>query len=213
VFSRQEEHPRGPFGELGFTLIELLTVIMLTSILMGLAAFELRHFWFVRALAGSENEVATQLRRQQQRVIAETHPLVYGARFPKGGSAERASWSLIRFNAGNLTTTTDDTCVQYQTISLGSGVRIKNSNSRSEGVGFDDASYVTDFCRDNLETLAGAPVSSAQNDHLAFFFARGNATEGQVTLEQTQLGRTETICIAGLTGRTYERDSSHPCPT
>ena len=200
-------------SERGFSLIELLTVLLLTAILATLGGFAIRHFWFVRALEGGKNEMITQLRRQQQRVIAETHPLVYGVRYPKGGSQTvRSSFYLVRFDGNNLATETDDTCTQYQAVGLGTGMQIKSANTRAEGVGFADAAYVTDFCRINLEDSSGSSVPGSANDHYGFFFARGTATPGEVTLEQRHLGRTETICVSGLTGRVYVEDEDNPCP-
>lgn len=193
--------------EAGFTLIELLAVVTLMGILLALGAMSLRHFWLVQALETSKDEVVTQLRRQQQRVVAETHPLVYGARFPKGGPpSERRQWGLIRYNAdsngdGNLN---DPSCVEYQSIVLGDGVTVVPASS---GTAFTDTSGLSTYCDSNLRR-GGAPYRQANNDDFAFFFARGNATGGQVTIIQTLLGnRAKTVCVTGLTGRVHATET------
>jgi prepilin-type N-terminal cleavage/methylation domain-containing protein len=189
----------------GMTLLEMLVVLIIAGILTTLGAYSARHLWLVRSLDGSKNQIVTQLRRQQQRVIAETHPLVYGARFPRGGDRDR--FFLVRFDANNLMTTTDDTCTQYQEIELGTGVRVVN-----DSVSFDDSDDIVPFCKTRLVDSNGASVAGESNDRFAFFYARGNATEGFVTIEQETLGREELVCVLGLTGRVYEEVEDGSCP-
>lgn len=195
--------------EEGFTLIEIMTTMAIVAILLTLSAGALRHFWFVRAFDGAENDIITQLRAIQQKVIAESYPLVYGARFPKGGGPEvRRTWGLIRFDGRDLTTTADDTCVQYSTRQFGGGVEVKPSASITDGTGFEPDAYVTSFCQANL---TGA-TSDVRNDHFVFFFPRGNATSGRVTLRQTNLNnRSKVICVNGLTGRVARAGAGGVC--
>ncbi|HEX2241540.1 MAG TPA: type II secretion system protein [Actinomycetota bacterium] len=183
----------------GFTLIELLTVMLLTSVLVTLGVPALRNFWFVRALESGRQEVESQLRRQQQRVVAETHPLVYGIRFPRrdGGSSRINQIGVVQFNGNDLTTDADDTCRLDATIDLPTGVEIGRVETD-----FGDPD-VTEFCREEL---------SSPDDHFVFFFARGNANSARVHLIQTKLNdRENVLCVSAVTARVYEVDPSEPC--
>lgn len=178
-------------NERGFTLIELITVMAITTILLTLGAMSVRHFSMVQALEGAVDEVASHLSRAQTRSVSESHPLVYGAWFERGSS----QWRLVRFDPKTAGTTTDDTCTVTETRSLGSGmfsssVRI---SAAPEATAFTD-SHETVVCRSAL----GA---SAATHQFAFFYARGTATSGKVTIEQPTLARTRTIDVKGLTGR------------
>jgi prepilin-type N-terminal cleavage/methylation domain-containing protein len=166
----------------GFTLVELLVVLALTSILLTLGAFAVRHFWFVRSLSGAQDEVATQLRRQQQQVMAASNPFVYGAHF----EANSSDWELIRFDPKGAGSADDECSVQ---ATRGFDLRVQVS-----GVAFDDlqAPEQAAACVADLGGTAGEYV---------FFFARGNATKGSVTVTQPQLGRSETVTVTDITGR------------
>lgn len=176
-------------SEGGFTLIELLTVMTIMGILFTLGALAIRQFWFVRSLSGSQDQVATQLRQLQQRVVAETHPLVYGARFGAGEDVI----GLVRFDPET------NTCRQYQTVGLGRGVTVDAATDVSS-----DATEPHIFCKSNLTTPGGAPVPNASTSEYAFFFARGNGTPGTVVVRSQPLGRTESVEITGVTGRVTE---------
>ena len=168
--------------EAGFTLVELLTAFMLITIAVTLAALALRHYWFVQSLEGGKDEVVTQLRGLQQRVISETFPLVYGARF----TPNAASWQHVQFNPDT------GTCTKVQDGDLDGGQF--SGDVRIQSADFDDYSSggvdVSALCR---QGIAGAEV--------VFFFARGTATEGELTLVQPRLARTKEVCVAGSTGR------------
>jgi prepilin-type N-terminal cleavage/methylation domain-containing protein len=168
--------------EEGLTLIELLVVLSLTAILVTLGAFAVRHFWFVRSLSGAQGEVATQLRSQQQRVMAASNPFVYGAHFEQGSS----DWELVRFDPKGAGSSDDECSVQ---ATRGFDLRVEVS-----GVAFDDtqAPEQAAACVADLGGTGGEYV---------FFFARGNATKGSVTVTQPQLGRSRTITVTDITGR------------
>ncbi len=192
--------------ERGFTLIELLTVMMIVGILVTLAVPALRNFWFVRALEGGKQEVQSQLRRQQQRVVAETHPLVYGLRFPRrdGGLTPPTPLNevgIVRFNGNLPTTTGDDECELENLVEMPDGVEV-----RRVVTGAGDP-YVEQFCRDQLTDDLGNP----SNDHFVFFFARGNANAAEIELIQTHLDdRPKYLCVSSVTARVFEVESL-PC--
>ena len=173
----------------GFTLIELLVVMSIGAILFTLGAFAIRQFWYVRALDGAQNQVAVQLRQLQQRVIAETHPLVYGARFHTGDSF----MGLIRFDPQT------NTCREYQRVNFGISVRVAGPTEIDS-----DSTEPHVFCRNNLVDSAGGAVSNRATSEYVFFFARGNGTPGQITVRSTNLSRQETVQVEGVTGRITE---------
>jgi len=179
-------------GQDGFTLVELLTTILLASILVTLGAFAFRHYWYVQSLEGGEDELLTQLRGLQQRVVSESFPLVYGARFEPGSSR----WVHVQYDPG----TEDCTLVadtEFRTGEFNAGVEIQSASFDPYSSGGVD---VTTECQD------GSP-----NAEVVFFFARGTATGGDVTIVQPNLeDRTKTVCVASLTGR-VESDEVASC--
>lgn len=179
----------------GFSLVELLVVMALTSILMTLGAFAIRHFWFVRSLQGAQDEVVSQLRRQQQRSVAESHPRIYGARF--SGGTDGATWGLLRVQLA--TATAPATCAEYETRRFDAGVQVFKPGDSSH-TKFTAASPETDLCR--TATGGGA------KDEFVFFYARGTATPGRVTVSHPVLGRRKLVCVYGLTGRVDAREGS-----
>jgi prepilin-type N-terminal cleavage/methylation domain-containing protein len=166
----------------GFTLVELLVVMALTAILVTLGAFAVRHFWFVRSLSGAEDQVATQLRRQQQRVMAASNPFVYGAHFKEDSS----DWELIRFDPKGAGSG-DDECADQ-------GARGFDLTVEVASVDFDDTQAP------EQATACVADLGGAADEYV-FFFARGNATKGSVTVTQPQLGRSRTVTVTDITGR------------
>lgn len=192
--------------EAGFTLIELLAAIALAGILVTMSATAFRQFWLVRSLASAQTEVASQLRRQQQRVVSETHPLVYGARFPQG--AERGHFGLIRFNADSNGDGTfgDFSCGETQRVDLPAGVQVQPGSETSfDADEIAGAEAIVDFCQDQQAAWT--------NDDFVFFFARGNATGGQVELRQTALSgdRRRAVCVVELTSRVTTLPEGQQC--
>ena len=165
----------------GYTLIEILVALSLISIVLVLSAGALRHFWLVRALDGSTDNVVTKLRSTQEKVVSESYPLVYGIRFDPGTS----KWYIVRFDPVDAGAG-DDTCTTIEISSFRTGVEVQSAS-------FAPDDYITEFCR----TQTAAPASAA----FLLFYPRGYATPGSVVLEQTNLHRTKQINVAGLTGR------------
>jgi prepilin-type N-terminal cleavage/methylation domain-containing protein len=179
-------------GERGFTLFELMIVLAVGAVLIALSAVSLRHYWHVRALEGATDAVVSQMRALQTRVVSETHPLVYGARFVEGLD----EWGLVRYDP-KAVGETDDTCVQFETRTLGSGM------FESPPL-IDEATFTLSpeqsFCRANLTDPNGLPISASADDFV-FFYARGSATGGIVVLRHSSVGEPRTILVRGITGR------------
>lgn len=180
----------------GFTLIELLSVMVLTSLLLALSAGAVRQYWFVRSLEGGQQEIVTQLRQLQQRTVAESHPRIYGARFPRG-AANNSSWGLVRVDVATPPATS--TCTQYETRRFDAGVTIFNPGSSGVHTTFQEPGE-TQLCRNQ--------IVGAANDDFVFFYARGTATAGRVTIQHPVLDRRKIVCVSGLTGRIETQEAA-----
>jgi prepilin-type N-terminal cleavage/methylation domain-containing protein len=170
--------------ESGFTLIELLVVIGISAVLMTLAASAVRHFWFVNAADGAAEKVVSELRGLQQRTAAESHPMVYGAWFKE--DVETAQWGILKYDPKDASSSSDDVCSPLGTAQrFGDGVTISNAN-------FDSAGSTIDS-----KCAAAAPAGS----DLVFFYARGSATAGTISLDHEAISAPLTVEVSGVTGR------------
>lgn len=163
----------------GFTLVELLMVMMLISIITSLGVFALRNYWMVQSLHGGRAEAVSRLRNSQELAVTENTPLVFGVRFRVGSS----DWDLVRYSGSA------GTCVVEKPQTFPAGVVVS-------AVTFAEASGITSTCRSALP--------GATSDEFAFFFPRGTATGGTVTLRQPALDRTLSISVSPMTGRVEE---------
>jgi type II secretory pathway pseudopilin PulG len=158
--------------------VELLVVITITSLLLMLSALALRNYWLTQALEGSAEQVVSQLRQLQQRTDSESHPIVYGSRFEIG----TPNWAIVRYDPKSPTTTDDDECTLDSTRAFSDGVV-------ASAASFDSPPGLV---------MSKCPASSQR---FVFFYARGTATAGSVTLRNEITARTETISVLPLTGR------------
>jgi type II secretion system protein H len=163
-------------GEKGFSLIELMVVLGLMAILFALGAFALRHYWFVQSLEKASDEIVTELRAAQQRVNAESHPVVYGVRFDPGS----ASWGVVQYDPRKVS----NQCISVETRSFEGGVEVEAASFGGGG-----------------DAEASCATALGAGNEFAFFYARGSATPGSVTVESQQTGRTKVVDVAGVTGR------------
>jgi len=167
--------------EQGFSLVELMAVISLVAILSTLAAVALRNYWKAQALQAGKSEVTSQLRRAQEQAVTESHPVIFGVQFQLGGS----EWASVRFDPDT------GICAIDQPRELTAGVVVSAAE-------FLDAAGVTDVCEAQL------PPTGVADDEFVFFFPRGTATSGSVTLRQPSSGSTETLTVTPITGRVEE---------
>jgi prepilin-type N-terminal cleavage/methylation domain-containing protein len=165
--------------ERGFTLIESLAAIALISLLVSLSAVALKNFWYVEAVDRGTGELTSLLKRTQQRVVAETHPLVYGAWFEEGSS----DWGIVKFDPKSNETSTDDVCTKEPEKRLADGVK------------------VTAVVGDTTSEAAAECLTIAPDATFVFFYARGTATDSTVTLGKEGSTSTGSIHVFPLTGR------------
>ncbi len=168
----------------GFTLLEVLVVSVITSIVLSLSAIAVRHFWFVQALESSTDGVTTQMRQAQQQSESESHPLVYGVWFIDQSSR----WGTLQYDPDSAAPLK---CAEIGKREFATNVRVKEAS-------FDADTVRTPECRN---ALAAADITGASSAQIAFFYARGTATPGSVTLEQTGLDRSTALFVTGITGR------------
>ena len=150
-----------------------MAVLFLMTVLFTLGAFAVRRYWFVRSLGGGANEVVAELRGSQQKTISESHPRVFGVWFVEDSS----DWGVVKVE--------NSACTRVESNSFGGGVYVK------EAV-FDAAPGLTAECR---------ALGGMEDAQIAFFYARGSATAGEVVLTQDQIGREKTIEVQPVTGR------------
>ena len=162
----------------GFTLSELLILGLITSILLTLGAAAFNRYWKVRSLAGAVDEVVTELRTQQQEATSESHPWVRGAWFMPNTSR----WGVVRANV--LT----EACEVRSRRTFPTSVKVT-------AVAFDDVTAPPLSAKCAAEAESGSEV--------VFFFARGTATGGSVSLAHPHVsgGTPRTITVAPITGR------------
>ena len=175
-------------GQHGYTLVEVLVATVLIGILVTLGASGLRQYALGQALDGATDEVVAQLRQLQARVVSESHPLVYGARFRKG----TPEYAMIVYDPRAISPTpqcTQDGGVRLlDTGSFGLPVRVSHS-----ATSVPDSPEAT-ICRASLPGITS-------DDVFVFFYARGTATPGTIRVEQPALGRWHDVALNGLTGR------------
>ena len=166
-------------NERGFTLIESLVAVALISMLVSLSAIALRNFWFAEAIDRGTGEITALLKRTQQRVVAETHPLVYGIWF----KVNSTDWGVVKFDPKTTETATDDECSKEPDKRMSDGVK------------------VTAVTGDTTSTPAVECLSVVPGATFVFFYARGTATEATITLGKDESTSTRSIQVSPLTGR------------
>jgi prepilin-type N-terminal cleavage/methylation domain-containing protein len=164
--------------ERGFTVVEVLVTTTLLSVVLTLGAVALRSYWLNQALVRAEGSVVSELRNLQDSSVSQSNPISYGARFRPGSD----QWGLLRFNGG----ADPDTCTESPR-SFDRGVFV-------ESVDFASAPVLTAVCR---TATGNNPL-----DEFVFFFPRGTATGGQLTLKSTHFDdRSRTVEVTPITGK------------
>jgi prepilin-type N-terminal cleavage/methylation domain-containing protein len=166
----------------GFTLVEVLTAMVLATVLMTLAATALRTYWLNRSVLAARAEVVAEMRRVQAQAVSESHPLSFGIRVKVGSS----DWDVVRYDPGtDLASVADDTCTS-------------TPRKFSTGVVVSAASF------DPPPGITVSKCPQASGSAFAFFYARGTATAGDLTVRQPAVSRTESLRVIGLTGKVRE---------
>jgi prepilin-type N-terminal cleavage/methylation domain-containing protein len=168
--------------ETGYTLIEVLVVMLLTSILLTLTAAGLRHFWLVQSLESASGEIVSEVRQTQEQAVSETHPGVFGVYFRVGAT----DWGVVKYDPRFT-----PLCKYVDSRKFATGVKVTAASFTVPA----DSTAVKNAC---------ASLTGNANDKFAFFFARGSATPGTVTILQPSLNRSRTLTISPITGRIEE---------
>lgn len=174
----------------GFTLIELLVVMAITSVILTLGAFAIRHYWLVQSLEGAQGELLSQMRQRQVQAVSESHPLIFGVRVLQGSS----EWGVVEYRPDDITTPSDESsCTEVQTNSFASGVEVD-----SVVIG---ASPEATYCQSSLRFSDLTVVPDRMASQYVMFYPRGTATSASVVLLQPTLGRTNSVSVTPVTGR------------
>lgn len=179
----------------GFTLIEVLVVMSLAGILMTLGALALRTFWFNHALGQSASEVTVQLRSLSGKASSDSHPHVFGAVFEPGAE----TYEVIRYQAAAWPAR--GVCEVVAERGLGTGVVVESAAfAPSYSAPPEHPQYLTSGATGDCRTQLALDGSEG----VAFMFARGTATEGEVLLRQVNLNRCRVVSLSALTARADE---------
>lgn len=190
-------------GSAGFTLIEVMTVSLMIVTLMALSYAPLKNFWYKQALSGAHSSLIAEIRGLQARVTSESHPLVYGIRFTTlGNMMANGQWGVVKYDPTGGAGGTP-ICRQISTSSFDTGVFNASVEITAPSFSSPTPDAVQTFCRTNLADESGVDLGNTASDEFAFFYARGTATGGTVTLHQPNLAATNDITmeVFPLTGR------------
>ena len=174
--------------ESGFTLIEILVALAMSAVLLTLGAAALRHYWLLHSVDSDRGSLISELRGLQQRTVAESHPLIYGAWF-REGTGLSSNWGVLRFDPKDTSTPADDACAQV------GPARSFSNEVYVQAADFEPGPDETSICS------AAAPPGS----DLVFFYARGSATAGTIVLRQDAVDRAAGVSVSGITGRVEEQ--------
>jgi prepilin-type N-terminal cleavage/methylation domain-containing protein len=170
-------------NERGVTLIEMLVGMLLTAMLLALSAGAARTYWLNQALSSAQGQIVSQLRQTQEQVVSETHPTVYGVRFRVGSS----DWGVVAYDPTITGSHPAATCTQVRNNTFATGVTVTAASFAAP----------TDTTMANLCKA----IPGAATDAFVYFYARGSATGGSVTVTQPSLGRSEVVTVTPITGR------------
>ncbi len=191
--------------EEGFTLVELLATMALMAVLLTLGVGALRYFWLGQSLYDKRDEVYSNLRALQQQVVSESNPIVIGAWF-KTGTPAGPEWGTVRLSGSSGT----PTCTSTATFNLSGGIEVASASFADTLSG-----AVPSDLKAACQSASGVPASIGATDFV-FFLARGTATDGCVTLQQTFREMTDvTVSVSQLTGRVErieQADVEDECP-
>lgn len=159
----------------GVTLIELIVVMTLIGIVSATTVWGLRQYQRSQALKGTANNVVAALRNAAER--AQSEGRTYCVDIATGGK----SWSLWRSTCPPGPASNSDPATQ-----VGSNTQVQDS-----GVTIG----VTSLDADSHGNTCGGALGCV------FFYPRGNATGGTLTISRGTT--TYTVKIEGLTSRVY----------
>ncbi len=177
-------------SELGFTLVELIVVMFLIAILTTFSAAAFRHYWLVRSIRSSQDQVVVEIRQAQQRAEAESYPNVYGLRFANATS----NWYVVKGNAAT------NTCSVIRSYTFED-----KAITQAPPTGYDFVAMPTSTPVGALTAACQAAAPAAAGSQVALFYPSGasNAASGgsRILLYLGATGQTRTITVSPLTGK------------
>ncbi len=176
-FRKRVSPARPPDG--GFTVIEVIVAMGLLAVLMTLSAAALRSLWFAESLEGARDALVTELRKQQEDSVSQSHPLVFGVGLTDGAEG----MVTYRFNP------LDDLCTAT-VADFDAG--LFNAIVRVESLTITNDTTAQEY----IKCQAASP-----SDRIIFFYARGTSNGGSVVLEQPNTGRQRAVTVSAITGR------------
>lgn len=173
----------------GFTLIEMLVTMAISSILIAAAVWALRAYSDSQSEKGTADRMISALRDTAER--AQSEGRVYCVSFdPDGADPSRSvSWSVWEYSCTPWT----GTSIQGDTISsseVGSGA-------------VQGKSYISAVSFTAPSTSWFTPTCPASSLGCIYFFPRGIASSGSLTVSRSGSSKTYDVNVEGLTSRVY----------
>lgn len=172
-------------SEGGMTLVELLFAMAIVSALVTISVTAISRYGLHQSLKQTVTEIESELKVVQNRSVAESNPVTFGMYFPPDGTR----WYVVRFDGGAADVVGDESCtVDKTSAEFSKGTQIVASDFDSAGI------QPATVC---APAIPGGAIESS----FVFFFPRGTATGGEMTIYQPTLDQKRTLTVTSITGR------------
>lgn len=163
----------------GFTLVEVLVTMVILGVLSTIAVWGLRSYQRSQEQSGTANDVVNSLRNAAER--AQSEGRTYCVQFDADGT----SWSIWRYS-----------CEPGYTADPGGTAAAVDSGISVEGTAtVSSVSFAT-----GASTVGSCPAGAHR---CVYFYPRGNASAGSLTVTRSGTSKVYTVNVEGLTGRVY----------